>query len=94
MAYILLLLLVMMMMMMMITTTTMKIMSIVECMDIPGRDRFVLRQCRHKRGAVSLPLPCEKVALSLQPVGADVLDNLVFCRLLSQDGSCGLQQCS
>jgi hypothetical protein len=56
MTYILLLLLVMMMMvtmmmMMMMATSTMMIISIAECMDVPGRNGFVLRQCRQIRGA-------------------------------------------
>jgi hypothetical protein len=55
-------------------------------MDVPGRDRFVLRQCRHIRGVVSLPLRYEEVALSLRPVGADVLDNLArTLRILCSD---------
>ena len=60
-------------------------MSIAERMNVPGRNRFVLCQGHHIRGAVSLPLPYEAVALSQRPVGADVLDNLAgtLCILCS-----------
>jgi hypothetical protein len=42
------------------------------------------------RGAVSLPLPYEELALSLWPVGADVLDNLTRTRILCSD--CKIQR--